>query len=214
MIEFNSKVDFFFSEAIKWKEELMKLRLMALDCGLCEELKWRVPCYTFSKGNVLIIHTFKDYFALNFFKGALLNDSEGILIQQTENSQSARQIRFTKIKEIIEQEETIKAYIFEAIEIEKAGLKVPMKKTEDFKIPDELEAKFADMPNLRSSFNALTPGRQRAYLLSFSAPAQSQTRVSRIEKYIPRILKGIGLNDCICGMSKKMPSCDGSHKYV
>lgn len=210
----NSKVDFFFLNAKKWKEELNQLRSIVLDCGLNEELKWGVPCYTLNNGNVLIIHGFKDYCAFNFFKGSLLNDFHGILIQQTENSQSARQIRFTQLNEIIQQEATLKAYIFEAIELEKAGIKVVMKKTEEFKIPEELTHKFSEFPTLKNAFYALTPGRQRAYLLFFSAPLQSATREARIEKNMQRIFNGKGLNDCICGLSKKMPACDGSHKNI
>lgn len=191
----NPVVDFYFSKTKKWPKEVEKLRMIVLDCGLTEELKWGVPCYTFLKGNIVLIHTFKEYCALLFFKGALLNDADGILIQQTENVQSARQIRFTNIKEIVELEPTLKAYIFEAIEIEKAGLKVPLKETAAFKITEELQNKFDKDPTFETAFNALTPGRQRAYMLYFSAPKQSKTRISRIEKCLQQIFNGKGLND-------------------
>lgn len=191
----NPKVDFYFNKAGKWQKELDLLRKIVLNCGLVEELKWGVPCYTLSGSNVVLIHTFKEYCALLFHKGALLKDSDGILIQQTENVQAARQIRFVSVKEIEEKEASIKAYIHEAIEVEKAGLKVPMKKTREFETPEEFQQKLDEMPELKSAFQTLTPGRQRGYLLYFSGAKQSKTRVSRIEKHIPEILKGKGLND-------------------
>ncbi|MCQ6961474.1 YdeI/OmpD-associated family protein [Mucilaginibacter aquariorum] len=191
----NPKVDFYFNKAKKWQEEVKKLRTIALDCGLTEELKWGCPCYTFQNNNIVLIHDFKDYCALLFFKGALLNDTHGILIQQTKNVQAARQIRFTGIDEIIELEPVLKAHIFEAIELEKAGLKVDLKKTEEFAIAKEFQYKLDRIPALKTAFEALTPGRKRAYLLHFSAPKQSKTREARIEKYIPQILGGKGLND-------------------
>jgi len=191
----NPKVDFYFSKAEKWQEELEKLRMIILDCQLTEELKWGVPCYTFQKSNIVLIHVFKEYCALLFIKGALLNDANGILIQQTENVQAGRQIRFTNVREIIEMETILKAYIYEAIEVEKAGLKVGFKKTTEFIIPEEFQNKFDEIPALRTAFEALTPGRQRAYILYFSAPKQSKTRESRIEKYTQQILDGKGLND-------------------
>lgn len=191
----NPKVDFFFEKASKWQEEYELLRTIVLDCGLIEELKWGVPCYTFQQTNVVLIHGFKDYCALLFHKGALLNDAEGILIQQTENVQAARQIRFTSLEQILEIKSIIKAYIFEAIEVEKAGLKVELKKTTEFKMADEFQAVLDEMPDLKTAFYALTPGRQRAYLLHFSAPKQAKTRESRVEKYIPKILDGKGLED-------------------
>ncbi len=191
----NPKVDFFFNKDNEWNNEYKKLRTIVLDCGLSEELKWGVPCYTFQKNNIVLIHGFKDYCALLFHKGALLNDSNGILIQQTKNVQAARQIRFKNIQEIIELESTIKAYIFEAIEVEKAGLKVEFKKTTAFNLPEEFQKKLDENTDLKIAFEALTPGRQRAYLLHFSQAKQSQTRVARVEKYIPQILKGKGLND-------------------
>ena len=191
----NPKVDFYFDKAKKWQKELEKLRIIILDCQLTEELKWGVPCYMFQKSNIVLIHTFKEYCAILFFKGALLNDTLGILIQQTENTQSTRQIRFTKTTEIIEQESIIKAYIFEAVEVEKAGLKVDLKKDTELQFTDELKNKFAKNAQLKTAFNALTPGRQRGYNLYFSAPKQSKTRESRIEKYTQQILNGKGLND-------------------
>lgn len=191
----NPNVDFYFNKGEKWSEELMQLRAIVLGCGLTEELKWGVPCYTFRKSNVVLIHVFKEYCALLFFKGALLKDHHGILIQQTENVQAARQIRFTHLQEIVEMEPILEAYINEAVEVEKAGLKVELKKTTAFSIPEEFQKKLEGMPILKAAFNSLTPGRQRAYLLHFSAPKQSKTRESRIEKCMPQILNGKGLND-------------------
>jgi uncharacterized protein YdeI (YjbR/CyaY-like superfamily) len=191
----NPKVDFFFTKAKKWKEEYEKLRSIVLDCDLTEELKWGCPGYTFQKKNVIIIHGFKEYCALLFVKGALLKDRDGILIQQTENVQSARQIRFTNVQEIAVMELILKAYIHEAIEVEKAGLKVNLKKSAEFKVPEEFQKKLDELPALKDAFYALTPGRQRAYLLYFSAAKQAKTRESRIEKYMKQILKGKGLDD-------------------
>jgi uncharacterized protein YdeI (YjbR/CyaY-like superfamily) len=191
----NPKVDFYFNKAQKWQEELEQLRVIALDCGLDEELKWGCPCYTFQKSNIVLIHAFKKYFAFLFFKGALLNDTEGILIQQTENVQAARQIRFTSVGEIAELKPILKTYIYEAIEVEKAGLKVELKKTTEFKMPDEFQYKLDKIPALKAAFEALTPGRQRGYLLYFSSAKQSKTREERVEKYIPQILDGKGLDD-------------------
>ena len=191
----NPKVDFYFSKAKKWQEELEQLRTIVLDCGLTEELKWGVPCYTLQKSNIVLIHVFKEYCALLFFKGALLNDQNGILVQQTKNVQAARQLRFTNVREIVELEPIVKAYIYEAIEVEKAGLKVKLKKTAEFKMPEEFQNKLNKTPALKKAFYALTPGRQRGYLLHFAAPKQSKTRESRIEKSMPHILKGKGLND-------------------
>jgi uncharacterized protein YdeI (YjbR/CyaY-like superfamily) len=191
----NPKVDFYFSKAKKWQEELEKLRMIILDCGLTEELKWGVPCYTFQKSNIVLIHVFKEYCALLFLKGALLNDANGILIQQTKNVQAGRQIRFTNVREIVEMEPILKAYIYEGIEVEKAGLKVDLKKAAEFIIPEEFQNKLDEIPALKTAFDALTPGRQRAYMLHFSQPKQSKTRVSRIEKCMPQILNRKGLND-------------------
>lgn len=191
----NPKVDFFFNKATRWQEEYEKLRTIVLDCGLTEELKWGCPCYTFKKGNIVLIHGFKDYCAYLFFKGALLQDANGIMIQQTENVQAGRQIRFTGTREIIEMEPVLKAYIYEAIEVEKAGLKVPFKRTAEFNIPDEFQSRLDAVPDLKTAFESLTPGRQRAYLLYFSAPKLSKTREARIDKYFQHILNGRGLND-------------------
>ena len=191
----NPKVDFFFDKAKTWQKELEKLRTLPLDCGLTEELKWGVPCYTYQNNNVVLIHAFKEYSAFLFFKGSLLHDANGILIQQTENVQAARQIRFKDMREITELEPVVKAYIYEAIEVEKAGLEVEFKKTDEFKIPEEFQNKLDHTPALKAAFHALTPGRQRAYLLYFAAPKQSKTRVTRIEKCMEQILNGKGLND-------------------
>ena len=191
----NPRVDFFFSKAKKWQEEFEKLRMIILDCGLTEELKWGVPCYTFQKSNIVLIHGFKEYCAILFIKGALLHDVHGLLIQQTENVQAARQIRFTTVREIVEMEPILKAYIYEAIEVEKAGLKVNYKKATEFIIPEEFINKLEEVPGLQDAFDALTPGRQRAYILYFSAPKQSKTRESRVEKCMQQILNGKGLND-------------------
>jgi uncharacterized protein YdeI (YjbR/CyaY-like superfamily) len=195
MNKMNPKVDVFLSKAKKWQEEFKKLRMIILDCGLTEELKWGVPCYTFEKSNIVLIHGFKEYCAILFVKGALLNDPRGILITQTENVQAARQIRFTNVREIVEMEPILKAYVQEAIEVEKAGLNVDFKKTTEYKIPEEFQKKLDEIPALKTAFEALTPGRQRAYLLYFSQPKQSKTRESRIEKCMPQILDGKGLND-------------------
>ncbi len=195
MDRMNPKVDFYFSKAKEWQEELERLRMIILDCELVEELKWGVPCYTFQKHNIALLHVFKEYCALLFFKGALLNDAHGILVQQTKNTQATRQIRFTNVREIVEMEAILKAYIYEAIEVEKAGLKVNFKKIEETAIPEELQRKLDEYPALKTSFNALTPGRQRAYILYFSQPKQSRTRESRVEKCMQRILDGEGLHD-------------------
>jgi uncharacterized protein YdeI (YjbR/CyaY-like superfamily) len=191
----NPKVDFYFNKDKKWQQELEQLRMITLDCGLTEELKWGVPCYTFQGDNIVLIHTFKEYCAILFFKGVLLNDANDILVQQTENVQAARQIRFTNVGEIVETLPILKAYIYEAIEVEKAGLKVDFKKTAEFTVAEEFQNKLDGMPALKTAFNALTPGRQKAYLLHFAAPKQSKTRQARVEKCMQQILKGQGLND-------------------
>ncbi len=191
----NPKVDFFFNKAKQWQEEYEKLRTIVLECGLTEELKWGCPCYTFDDSNIVLIHGFKDYCALLFFKGALLNDDNGILIQQTENVQSARQIRFRNIRDIYDLEPVVKSYIYQAVELEKAGLKVELKKTKEFAVPDEFQRKLDANSALKKAFESLTPGRQRGYLLYFSSAKQSKTRAQRVEKYIPQILKGKGLDD-------------------
>ena len=191
----NPEVDFYFNKAQKWHEEYEKLRMIVLDCGLTEKYKWMHPCYTFQESNIVLIHGFKEYCAILFIKGALLKDAKGILIQQTENVQAGRQIRFTNVQEIVEMEPILKAYIQEAIEVEKAGLKVNYKKASEYSKPEEFINKLEEVPGLQDAFYALTPGRQRAYLLYFSEPKQSKTREARIEKYMPQILNGKGLND-------------------
>ncbi|MBM7584474.1 uncharacterized protein YdeI (YjbR/CyaY-like superfamily) [Bacillus pakistanensis] len=189
----NRKVDGFLKKAKKWKSEFETLRNIVLDCDLSEDIKWMHPCYMFENKNIVLIHGFKEYCALLFHKGALLKDPHGILVQQTENVQAARQIRFTNVQEIVEMETILKAYIYEAIEVEKAGLEV--KKNTEFTIPEELQNKFDEIPALKTAFEALTPGRQRAYILYFSNAKQSKTRESRVEKYMQQILDGKGLND-------------------
>lgn len=191
----NRSVDFYFNKDQKWQEEIKRLRIIVLDSPLNEELKWGVPCYTFEKNNIVLIHVFKEYCAILFVKGALLKDSHGILIQQTENVQAGRQVRFTNMEEITEKETIIKDYIKEAIEVEKSGLEVTFKRNTEYKIPEELQKKFDETTALKTAFEALTPGRQRAYILNFSAPKQSKTRESRIEKNIEKILSGKGLDD-------------------
>ena len=209
MNKMNPKVDVYFTAGCgrcplvntpeckvhNWDTELETLRKIVLDCGLEEELKWSIPCYTFQKNNIILLSAFNEYCALSFFKGALLNDTNSILIQQTENTQATRQIRFTDVREIIEMESIIKAYIYEAVEVEKAGLKVEFKKTSEFKMPEEFQNKLAEIPALKAAFEALTPGRQRAYILYFSQPKQTKTRESRIERCMRQILIGKGLND-------------------
>jgi len=195
MNDINPKVNWYFEKEVKWHDEVNKLRTIILDCDLTEELKWGVPCYTYQENNIVLIHVFKEYCAILFHKGVLLKDTEGILIQQTENVQSARQIRFTNLQEITKLENVIKAYVLEAIDVEKSGTKVPFKKAEEFAIADEFLAKLEEDEELNTAFYALTPGRQRAYLLFFSAPKQAKTREARVEKCLPQILAGKGLND-------------------
>ncbi|KAF2334044.1 YdeI/OmpD-associated family protein [Flavobacterium ginsenosidimutans] len=191
----NSKVDFYFEKAEKWKSELEQMRTIVLDCHLSEELKWGCPCYTFDNANIVLIHSFKEYCAFLFFKGALMKDPDNILIQQSENVQAARQVRFTNTQDILAKKEILKKYIFEAAEIEKSGQKVELKKVSEFEIAEELQNKFDTDSDFKKAFYTLTPGRQRAYLLHFSQPKQSKTREARVEKNIPRILDGKGLND-------------------
>ncbi|MDB5354188.1 MAG: hypothetical protein JWN24_641 [Phycisphaerales bacterium] len=195
MSRMNPKVDGYLRKSKQWQEELQKLRMIILDCQLTEEVKWRVPCYTFQGSNVLFIGRFKESCVLSFVKGALLKDARGVLVQQTENTQSVRVIRFTNVQQIVELEPVLKAYINEAIEVEKSGLKVKLKKTSEFKVPEELQNKFDKIPALKTAFGALTPGRQRAYLLYFSGAKQSKTRESRVEKCMQQILNGKGLDD-------------------
>lgn len=191
----NPKVDWYFSKNETWQKELEQLRTIVLDCGLTEELKWGCPCYQNQNRNVVLLHVFKEYCAVLFFKGALLNDEHAVLVQQTENVQAARQMRFTNVKEVVKLKKVLKAYIYEAIEVEKAGLKVPLKKTTEFKMPEEFETRLTKSKTLKNAFEALTPGRQRAYLLYFSSAKQAKTREARIEKYIPQIMAGKGLDD-------------------
>jgi uncharacterized protein YdeI (YjbR/CyaY-like superfamily) len=191
----NPKVDFFFNNDSQWQKEYEQLRMIVLACGLTEDLKWGCPCYTNGNRNIVLIHGFKEYCALLFFKGALLNDADGILIQQTKNVQSARQVRFANVKEIVKLASTLKAYIYEAIEVEKSGVKVNYKKTSEYSIPEEFQRKLNTMPALKKAFKELMPGRQRAYLFYFSSAKQSKTRESRIEKYLQQILNGKGLED-------------------
>ncbi|MCB9046372.1 MAG: YdeI/OmpD-associated family protein [Chitinophagales bacterium] len=191
----NPKTDFFFDKPSQWQKEYEQLRKIALSCGLVEELKWGCPCYTYDGANIVLIHGFKEYCAFLLFKGVLLADPKGILIQQTENVQAGRHIRFTNVKEIVKLAPTLKAYIYEATEVEKAGLKVPMKKTKDYPVPEEFQARLDKDKALKAAFEALTPGRQRAYLFHFAQAKQAKTRESRIDKYTPDIMKGKGLND-------------------
>ena len=192
-MDMNPNVDWFFKKAKKWRAEFEKLRMVCLDCGLTEELKWGKPCYTYQESNIVLVHGFKDYCALLFFKGALLKDPNGILIQQTENVQAARQIRFTNLREIVQMEPALRAYIKEAKE--KVGLEVSYKKSSEFAVPEELRNRLDESPALKKAFDALTPGRQRGYLLYFSAAKQSKTREARVEKCVQQILNGKGLND-------------------
>ena len=210
----NEKVDDFLAVQKKWQAELTKLRSIALDCHLDEGFKWMHPCYMSQGKNIFLIGGFKEYCAIMFVKGSLLFDAKKILHIQTDNVQSGRQIRFTNLQEIETIETTLKQYIFEAIEVEKAGLKVAMKAHEDYEVVEELQATFEKDESLKTAFYALTPGRQRGYLLHFSGAKQSATRMSRIENVRSRIMKGKGLTDCICGLSKRMPNCDGSHKFI
>ena len=191
----NPKADFYFLKAGRWQEETLALRQILLSCGLDEAVKWGVPCYTFQGRNIVLMHVFKEYCAVLFFKGALLHDAEGLLVQQTENTQASRQIRFTRLPEVAEREAFLKAYVYEAIEVEKAGLQVAFKKTEEFALPEEFQRTLAENPALKAAFEALTPGRQRGYALHFAAPKQAKTRQARIEKCLERIFNGEGLND-------------------
>ncbi|MEZ5047617.1 MAG: DUF1801 domain-containing protein [Chitinophagaceae bacterium] len=197
-----------------WKKELTLLRKFLLECMLQEEIKWKKPCYSYNEANVAILVGFKHYCAIGLFKGALLQNRKELIVTPTENSQSGRQIRFTSLQQIIELEADIKAILWEAIEIEKSGKKIALKETKDFAISDEFQQKLNESPAFKKAFEALTPGRQRGYILHFSAPKQSKTREAIVEKYRQRIMNGKGLLDCVCGHSKKMPSCDGSHKFL
>lgn len=204
----------YFDEHKLWHKELSLLREIILRCPFKEEMKWGAPCYTFQNSNVIILHRFKSYCGIGFFKGVLLKDESGILQSPGENSQSARVMHFTDVNEIKSMESQIIAYLNEAIEVEKAGLKIEMKQTSDYTIPDELQETFDKMPDFLTAFQALTPGRQRAYIIYFSQPKQAQSREARIEKYFDRIMDGKGINDCVCGLSHRFPACDGTHKTI
>jgi uncharacterized protein YdeI (YjbR/CyaY-like superfamily) len=210
----NPKVDLCFSNVKKWHDELVLLRKIVLGCDLVEELKWSNPCYTYHDSNILILGEFKDYCALSFFKGALIKDDLAILCAPGENSQSVRMLNVKSIKEIEDLEQVLITYIYEAIEIEKIGLKVDLNQNKKLFFPDELIVFFDSDVKFKTAFESLTPGRQRGYNLYFSAPAQSKTRTSRIESYYDKIMNGIGFHDCTCGLSKKRPYCDGSHKFA
>jgi uncharacterized protein YdeI (YjbR/CyaY-like superfamily) len=210
----NPEVDVFFENIKQWKAELEQLRTILRDCGLTEDLKWKQPCYSFKGKNICIIGGFKDFCVLSFFKGVLLQDTAGILVKQGENTQSARIVKITELEQITTLKATLKAYIFEAIEVEKAGLVVPFKSNDEMVLVEELQTKLDADVTFRAAFTALTPGRQRAYNLYFSGAKQAKSRLDRIEKYTPKILSGKGINDCTCGHSKRMPTCDGSHKYL
>jgi uncharacterized protein YdeI (YjbR/CyaY-like superfamily) len=210
----NDKVNDYISNANRWQEEIRQLRNLLLDCGLIEEFKWRTPCYSFQGNNVVLIGSFKEYCTLSFFKGILLQDTNNVLSKPGKNSQAVRYFKFNSLSQIQEQQAIIKNYIYEAIELEKTGLKVVFKSNTELELVEELQLVLDKNIELKKAFEALTPGRQRAYNLYFSSPKQSNTRKTRIDKYIPRILEGKGFHDCVCGLSKKMPACDGSHKFI
>ncbi|MBI1267838.1 MAG: hypothetical protein GC193_10460 [Cryomorphaceae bacterium] len=208
----DEKIDAYFDNLEQWQTEIRQFRALALSCGLMEELKWGVPCYTHQGKNILILGTFKQYCTMSFFKGALLQDSERLLSLPGPNSQSVRMMKITESGDIGHLTATLKAYIFEAIALEEAGEKVDLRNNNDITWVEELQHKIDTMPAFKLAFEALTPGRQRAYNMFFEAAKQSKTRGQRIEKFTPRIMKGFGMNDCVCGLSKRMPSCDGSHR--
>ena len=210
----NPKVDDFILNSKKWSAEITQLRKLLLECGLTEEFKWRAPCYCYQGSNVILIASVRAFCTISFFKGILLNDSENLLSKPGENSQAMRFFKFTNTLEIEQQKDIIKNYIYEAIEIEKAGLKVTFQSNTELELAAELQNELSKNQALKTAFEALTPGRQRGYNLYISGSKQSKTRMARLAKYIPRILNGKGINDCVCGLSKKMPSCDGSHKYI
>lgn len=214
MNQLNPSVDLYLSKTTQWREELIKLRAIALDCLLTEELKWRVPCYSYNGANIVLLGSFKDCCTFSFFKGVLLQDPENILVLPGENSQSVKMAKFTSLEQINRLEPILKSYLFEAIEVEKAGLKIEKSKSTQLEFPEELLKLLDTDAAFNKAFYSLTPGRQRAYNLFFSGSQNSKTRESRIQKYIPRILSGKGINDCTCGLSQKMPTCDGSHKAL
>ena len=210
----NPKIDTFLANTTQWHDELSELRRIILECPVTEELKWGQPCYMYKSTNIILLGGFKEYCVISFIKGFLLKDTEGILEQQGENTQSARVVKCTSVQQILELEATLKAYIYEAIEVEKAGLKVAFKKPSEMEVPEELLEKFKQDANFKEAFEALTPGRQKGFILHFAGAKQSATRTSRIEASEERVYKGKGINDCICGKSKYMPRCDGSHKHL
>ncbi len=210
----NSAVDDYFRQAKTWRQELSALRTIILDAGLTEQWKWSAPCYSFAGHNIVIVGAFKESCALTFFKGALLRDPHNILVKPGANTQAARVIRFTDLGEIIPLTSTLKSYLQQAMELEQSGSKVDVPRRAELVLPAELQSKFADLPALETAFMALTPGRQRAYILHFSAAKQTKTRSARIENSVQRILNRQGINDCVCGLSRKMPVCDGSHKSL
>jgi len=210
----NSKVAEYISKAKKWQAEMDQLRSILLACALTEELKWGKPCYSFQETNLFMIQAFKDSCTLGFFKGSLLKDKSNLLTKPGENTQSGRVIRFNNVQEIIKINAVLKSYIKEAIEVEKKGLKIEINRDTELVLPDELQHILSKNPVFKKAFNALTPGRQRAYNIYFSAAKQAATRETRIEKYTNQILSGKGISDCTCGLSKKMPYCDGSHKSL
>ena len=209
----NPQVDEYLDRLQRWSEELAVLRTIALECMLTETIKWGVPCYTYQDANLLMLGSFKEYCCISFFKGVLMSDPHGILSSPGENSQSVRMVKFTSLQEIIKLNPILKKYIYEAIEVENMGLKVEVKKLTDIEFADELIQVLSQDSVFKTAFEALTPGRQRAYNLFFTAAKQPSTRISRIEKYRQQILDGKGINDCTCGLSKRMPTCDGSHKF-
>lgn len=208
----NAEVESLIQGLETWKEEVQQLREFVLDCGLEEEFKWRQPCYSFHGKNVLIIGRFKEHVTVSFFKGVLLKDDAGVLVSPGENSQSVKYLIFKSLKAIIESERLIKDYVFEAIEIEKSGAVIEKKKSENFDFPDELNDAFKSDKKFEEAFTNLTTGRQRGYVLFITGSKNSSTRKNRIEKYKDRILRGFGIHDCVCGHSKRYPTCDGSHK--
>lgn len=210
----NEKVSDYLGRVTQWQNELTQIRSILIDCGLAEEYKWRAPCYTIQDKNIILIGGFKEYCVISFIKGVLLSDTDNLLVKAGENSQSVRVMRFTNLQDIINNETTIKAYIFEAIEIEKAGLKVELTANLNLEYSEELQNKLDCDRDFREAFETLTPGRKRAYNMHFNSAKQAKTRETRIEKYTKRILDGYGLNDCVCGHSKRMPNCDGSHKHL
>ena len=210
----DNKIISYLESLTQWKEEINALRTILLETELVEEFKWGQPCYTFQNKNILIIGNFKSYLCIGFFKGGLMKDPKGVLVKAGENTQQSRQMRFENTKQIKSLKSTLKSYIKEAIAIEQAGLTVKSSTPTATDLPEELQQAFKKNTALKTAFNQLTPGRQRGYIIFFSAPKQSATRETRINKYTQRILDGKGFNDCVCGLSKKMPACDGSHKFL